>query len=110
MKHLRELRKEHHFTHEQFGEIFNITKGMVGTYERGDRLPDIDVLKSMCKYFNVSLEYITDYTDQRNYDSTNEEIVKLYYALPPKEREAILILARDCAEFYKMQNKRKEEP
>ena len=90
MVHLKKLREEQHLTQSQLGEMFNLSGGAIGSYERGTRLPDVNILKSMCQYFDVSLEYLLDMSECRKKDINEEEIFKYYYSIPEEDRASIL--------------------
>ena len=49
-KRLRELRKEHGYTIEQFADMVGISKSTLGYYENDKRMPDIEILRGsrMC--------------------------------------------------------------
>ncbi len=60
---LKQLRIEHKLTLEQFGEVFSVTKQTTSRWEKGDRLPQIDVITDIADYFNVSVDYLVGRTD-----------------------------------------------
>ena len=47
---LKELRKEHGYTIEQFADMVGISKSTLGSYENDKRMPDIEILRGsrMC--------------------------------------------------------------
>lgn len=49
-KRLKELRKEHGYTIEQFADMVGISKSTLGYYENDKRMPDIEILRGsrMC--------------------------------------------------------------
>ena len=99
MKHLKLLRKESGLTQEQLGEIFGLAGNRITGYERGERYPDIDVLKKMAKYFNVSVDYLIDLTESREPTGTilgitpeESELLNRSASIPDEYREAIKVL------------------
>lgn len=58
---IAELRKEKKVSQEQLAEILNTSRQAVSKWERGDAYPDIDRLKDLAIYFNVSIDYLLDY-------------------------------------------------
>lgn len=53
-------------TQPELAKIMNISKQTVSNWENGKRTPDIDVLKKLCNFFNVSIDYLSGNTDNRN--------------------------------------------
>ena len=53
-QHFRELRKEKGETLHQVSKGTDIDSPMLSKIERGDRLPTLDQLKRLCKYFKVT--------------------------------------------------------
>jgi transcriptional regulator with XRE-family HTH domain len=64
-RRLRDLRQSHDLTLEQVGANFNVTKQTVSHWEKGDRLPPLDVATALAEYFNVSLDYLVGLTDKQ---------------------------------------------
>jgi transcriptional regulator with XRE-family HTH domain len=60
---LRTLRQSQNLTLEQLGKIFTVTKQTVSHWEKGDRLPPLDVATSLADYFEVSLDYLAGRSD-----------------------------------------------
>ncbi len=55
-KNIVELRKQKGLTQEQLGKEFNVSAQAVSKWENGISEPDIDTIKKMCEFFNVSFE------------------------------------------------------
>ena len=62
-KRLRDLRQENKLTLEQLGTKFSVTKQTVSHWEKGDRLPPLDMATALAEYFNVSLDYLVGLSD-----------------------------------------------
>lgn len=39
-------------------ELCGLSKNMIGRYERGERIPDINTLANICDVFDVSADYL----------------------------------------------------
>lgn len=57
-KNISTLRKENKFTQLELAEKMNYSDKAVSRWERGETLPDIDVLLKLCDLFNVKFEYL----------------------------------------------------
>lgn len=57
---LKELRQNKGVTQKEVAMKLNCTIDCYSKYERGLRSPDIDRLKSLSKYFGVSIDYMVE--------------------------------------------------
>lgn len=55
---LRELREKKHMSRRVLGERCGLSKNMIGRYERGERVPNIDTLAELCEVFEVSADFL----------------------------------------------------
>lgn len=63
---LRTLREESKLTQVQLAEALNVSRGSISFYENGDRVPDIQFLEDVARYFEVSSDFLLGHTDVRN--------------------------------------------
>ena len=72
-KNLAFLVKNSGFSQDDFGEVFNLNKGVIGSYIRGTTKPKIPFIQKLCKYYSIPIddfinkdirvEYSTSYED-----------------------------------------------
>ena len=62
-KRLKELRKEHGYTIEQFADMVGISKSTLGYYENDKRMPDIEILARIANVLSVSADYLIGRTN-----------------------------------------------
>ena len=62
-KRLKELRKEHGCTIEQFADMVGISKSTLGYYENDKRMPDIEILARIADTLNVNADYLIGRTN-----------------------------------------------
>mgnify|MGYP001121717367 FL=1 len=62
-KRLKELRKEHGYTIEQFADMVGISKSTLGYYENDKRMPDIEILARIANVLNVSADNLIGRTN-----------------------------------------------
>ncbi|KPC75514.1 helix-turn-helix domain-containing protein [Laceyella sacchari] len=94
------LRKAKKLSQYELADQLNFTRGQIANYEQGKRKPDIDTLKKIATFFNVSLDYLTggDHipTHENNPDLktilANETAHWNGKPLTPKQRELALEL------------------
>ena len=64
-KNIASLRKENKMTQMELAERLNYSDKAISRWERGDVLPDIDVLCQICDIFGVSFDYLTHEGEQK---------------------------------------------
>lgn len=62
---IRDLREDSELTQIQCAKIAYISKNSYIRYENGEREPPLDVIISLAKYYNVSLDYIAGLTNDK---------------------------------------------
>ena len=55
------LRKEKKVSQEQLAEVLCTSRQAISKWERGEAYPDIDRIKELAIYFNVSIDYLLEY-------------------------------------------------
>ena len=63
---LKDLREDNDLKQEAVAIILNITRQQYQLYESGKRKLPIDKLMLLCKYYNVSADYILGFTNTPN--------------------------------------------
>ena len=59
------LRTDMDLTQKKCAEIAFISKNSYIRYEKGERVPPLDVIISFAKYYNVSIDYIAGLTNSK---------------------------------------------
>ena len=62
-KRLKELRKEHGYTIEQFADMVGISKSTLGYYENDKSMPDIEILARIADTLNVNADLLIGRTN-----------------------------------------------
>lgn len=57
------LRKQKHISQIKAAMELNIAQNTLSQYETGIREPDLSTLKNLADYFNVSVDYLLERTD-----------------------------------------------
>lgn len=84
-QNLMDLRKRKKYTQADLAEILQYSDKAISKWEKGDSLPDIEVLYQICNLFGVTLDYLThegNFEDKQEYvmkksDTTNKIVVTL---------------------------------
>ncbi len=64
-KRLRDLREDADLSQTQCAKIAYISKNSYIRYENGERMPPFDVIITLAKYYNVSIDYIAGLTNEK---------------------------------------------
>lgn len=60
---LKELRKARHITQQRLAIELNMNQNSISRYENGEREADYETLILIADYFNVSIDYLLERTD-----------------------------------------------
>jgi transcriptional regulator with XRE-family HTH domain len=60
------LRTEKGLTKKEMAEYLKIAQSTYGKYELGKREPDLETIKKLAEFFNVSVDYLIGHTHIRN--------------------------------------------
>lgn len=58
-ENLVELRKGAHLTQFELAEKMNYSDKSISKWENGDTLPDLETLNELCKFYGVTIDYLT---------------------------------------------------
>lgn len=70
-KKIRELREENNLKLYDIANLINIAPDAYGLYEREYTTIPLKHLNTICNYFNVSIDYIFDFTSTKQYNKSN---------------------------------------
>lgn len=60
---LKELREERGLTMTELAKKINVSPNTVSRWERGKRLPNLDAIIALAKFFKVSTDYLCGLED-----------------------------------------------
>ncbi|MDE7161269.1 MAG: helix-turn-helix domain-containing protein, partial [Anaeroplasmataceae bacterium] len=69
-QNLAQLRKKKNYTQAELGEILKYSDKAISKWEKGESLPGIDVLYTLCNQYGVTLDYLTHegtWKEKKNY-------------------------------------------
>ncbi len=61
---LKDLREDRDLKQSDIAEILNMKQQQYSNYERGNRPLPIEHLVTLCKFYNVSADFILGFTDE----------------------------------------------
>ena len=62
-KRIRDLREDHDKTQKEIADILGTDQSYYSKYERGERPLPTEHLITLCRYYNVSADYVLGFTD-----------------------------------------------
>ncbi|MCL2862406.1 MAG: helix-turn-helix transcriptional regulator [Firmicutes bacterium] len=63
MERLKELREERGVSQEQLAKAIGIRQQTISQYENGITQPDIQTIKKLCDFFDVTSDYLLGFKD-----------------------------------------------
>ena len=57
-KRLKELRLEKELKQSDFAKVMNLASNTISSWERGNSSPDLNELKLIAQFFNVTTDYL----------------------------------------------------
>lgn len=73
---IKTLRKSNNLTQTEFGKLFGIGKTTVSSYETGNSCPNDSIKLAICRFFNVTTDYLLGNSNEKTPSSVTEEDVK----------------------------------
>ena len=55
---MKKLRKRNGITQSEMANVLHVSRSCVSNYEKGQRQPDMDVIRRIARYFHVSTDYL----------------------------------------------------
>ena len=74
---LKEIRESANLTQKSIADILNLSKSQYSNYETEYATMPIKYLSNLCDYFDVSLDFIFELSNQKTYDDSQNMIDKL---------------------------------
>ncbi len=87
---LKALRLEKGVTLREVSVSIDSSESLLSKYERGSSEPGLRPLKKLSDYYNVSLDYLLGFTEERQPDTSLDKLTELFSNLTEvKKREVI---------------------
>lgn len=74
-KNLVDLRKRKKYTQQQLGDVLGYSDKAISKWEKGESLPDIEVIFEIAQFYGVTLDFLTT---EGNYDDKKELMLPKY--------------------------------
>ncbi len=109
---LIKIRKEHGYTREALAQELGISKFTLRNYELEATEPGHTFLKLISDFFNVSVDYLMELTDEKEVlhtfrlRSSEQSMVEQYRTLDPHGKDMVdTVLAKEADRIQELENK-----
>lgn len=102
---LKILIEEKDMTQKELAAQLNIAPSTVSSYVQNTREPDFATLRMIAKYFNVSIDYLLDYSTGHTSSVQENELLRIFRTLTPEQKE---ICIEQTKVFMKLNNREKQ--
>lgn len=102
---LRKLIEERDFTQKELAKQLNIAPSTLGSYVQNVREPDFSTLKLFANFFNVSTDYLLDYSTKEISSNLENELLRIFRSLTEEQQH---ICIEQCKVFM-LTNQRKNK-
>lgn len=76
LSNLALLRKKHKLSQKELAQKFNVNQNTISRWENGDRQIDLDTLKELANFFNVSVDFLLGVGAAEQANATIKHIVE----------------------------------
>ena len=73
---VRDLRDQHDLNQVKMAALMGVSKSTYARWETDEAIIPLTHLNDLCNYFDVSMDYITGFSKQKNYNITNKKLNK----------------------------------
>ena len=86
-KKLKELLEERDTTQKEFAQILNVAPSTISSYVQNAREPDVETLRRIADYFDVSLDYLLSDKQEGTDDYLEDELLRLFRSMSKPQKE-----------------------
>jgi len=97
------LRKNRNWSQADLAEKINVSRVIVGKYEKQESVPSVEVAKRIADAFEVSLDYLVGDGQNAGFDKRTLQLVNEIEGLETDVKEKLLYLANAIIRDYKTQ-------
>lgn len=96
---LERIRKQHHISQTQLGTALGLTQQMISNYEKELSSPNMESLKKIAQYFEISVDQLIGHTPPKeNKTSVDRRFLKYFQELTETDKEKCLTIIRTILE------------
>lgn len=96
-----QLRKQFNLSQEDLAKRIEVSRTIIGNYERNANTPSIEVLMKMAKTFNVTVDYLIGEGEISSYDKEVMKRIEDIDKLDPATKEHLFFLVDNIIQNFK---------
>ena len=100
---ISELRKKKNWSQSDLADKANVSRVIIGRYERNEAIPSIEVAKSIADAFEISLDFLVGEGQNSKFDKKTLSIIQEIENIEPSTREKLYFLVNAVIRDYKTQ-------
>ena len=107
---IRRLRRARDITQKELGRAVGVAESTISLYESGRNIPDLNMMRKLAIYFNVSLDYLVgndvteDQAENPGFSAIELELLARFRALSDAAKQAVLNLTSSLEALEKTKN------
>lgn len=102
---MKDIRFEFEIKQKDMADILGVARSTYNQYEQQYDIIPLKILNEFCNYFNISIDYILGFTEDRQYDDTKKEInLKISGQRLRKLRRENKLTQQELANKFKIAN------
>lgn len=99
-----ELRKKFSLSQSELAKKVNVSRTIIGNYERNENAPSVDILLKIAKVFDVSIDYIVGEGQLSNYDKNVLKRINDIEQLPEEDKNHIFYMIDNLVKAVKLKS------
>jgi len=100
---ITQIRKGKNWSQTELANKIDVSRVIIGRYERNEASPSIDIAKRMADAFEVSLDYLIGEGQNAKFDKNTLAIIEEIEKLEPSIKDKLLFLVNAVIRDYKTQ-------
>lgn len=102
-RNLERIRKDKKVSQATLGEELGLTQQMISSYEKGTSSPNVEILKKIADYFNVSIDTLVGYVpNSPEISSAEARFLRYFETLNEIDREKCIMIAQTLIQDREM--------
>lgn len=102
---LHTLIEERNMTQKEIAYQLNIAPSTMSSYVQNAREPDFATLIKIATFFDVSIDYLLDYSPKEKFTINENELLRIFRSLSVEQQS---ICIEQCKVFLRINNEKKE--
>ena len=98
---ITELRKAQNWSQAELADRIQLSRVIVGRYERNEAAPSIDIAKKIADVFDISLDYLVGEGKNAQYNKKTLQIIEDIEAIEPDTKDKLYFLVNAVIRDYK---------